>query len=57
LHSIDELIYNLKDFIETVKLDPAVITDCTYIIREFALSITIFTKFEEIWAKLGIKDK
>ncbi|MFS8159829.1 MAG: hypothetical protein ACMG6E_06395 [Candidatus Roizmanbacteria bacterium] len=47
----------MKDFIDTVKLDPAVITDCTYIIREFALSITIFTKFEEIWAKLGIKDK
>jgi hypothetical protein len=47
----------MKDFIDTVKLDQAVITDCAYIIREFALSLTVFTKFEEIWGKLGIKDR
>jgi hypothetical protein len=54
---IDEFIYNLRDFTEVVKLDQAVVTDCTYIIREFALSLTLYTKFEEIWNKLGIKDR
>jgi len=56
-YSIDEFIYNLRDFIDTVKLDISVITDCNYIINEFALSYTVFTKFEEIWNKLGIRDR
>ena len=47
----------MKDFIDTVKIDSSVITDCTYILREFALSTTIFAKFEELWTKIGIKDK
>ena len=57
LYRIDEFIYHMRDFVDTVKLDQAVVTDCQYIIREFALSFTVFTKFEEIWNKLGIKDK
>ena len=57
MYRIDEFIYNLRDFRDTVKLDQAVVTDCSYIIREFALSLTLFNKFEEIWNKLGIKDK
>lgn len=40
-----------------VQLESAVITDCDTIIRDFALSLTIFTKFEEIWKKIGINDK
>ena len=47
----------MKDFINHVRLDSAVINDCNYIIREFALSSTIFTKFEEVWNKLGIRDR
>jgi hypothetical protein len=55
--SIDEFVYNLRDFIDTVQLDHAVVTECTYIVKEFALSTTIYGKFEEIWTKLGIKDR
>ena len=56
-NSIDDFIYNLKTFIDSVRLDQSVITDCKYIIREFALSSTIFSKFEEYWNRLGIRDK
>mmetsp|Transcript_556 Transcript_556/g.603 ORF Transcript_556/g.603 Transcript_556/m.603 type:complete len:133 (+) Transcript_556:323-721(+) len=38
-------------------MDPEIITACNDLIRKFALSLTIFTKFEDLWSKLGIQDR
>ena len=47
----------LKSFIEQVKLDKVVVSECQILIKNFGLAMTVFTKFEEIWKKIGIKDK
>ncbi len=54
---INEFIHGLKDFIETVKIDQAVKIDCISLLNDFALDMTLFSKFEEIWEKLAVKDK
>jgi len=57
LCSVDEFIYYLKEFTQTVKIDPSVQTDCMTLINHFILALTIFNKFEEIWGLLGVKDR
>ncbi len=42
---------------EQVKLDQIVINECSIIIHEFSLAITVYNKFEEIWKQLGITDR
>ena len=55
--SIDDFIYNLRDFVHNVRVDAGVLTDCTTVINSFALSMTIFTKFEDLWKLIGFKDR
>jgi hypothetical protein len=50
-------VYSLQNFQDKVKLDQIVINEINIIIRDFGLAVTVFNKFEEIWQKLGIKDK
>ncbi len=47
----------MKQFIDILKLDNSVLDDCKNLIDEFQLSLTLFTKFDEMWKRLGIKDR
>jgi len=47
----------LKALLEQVRLDRVVISECQILIKDFGLAMTVFAKFEEVWKKLGIKDK
>ncbi len=55
--SIDEFIFGLKEFIDTVRLEQAVLNDCQTLISSFALNMTIFTKFEELCKKVALRDR
>ena len=33
------------------------ISECKIVIRDIGLAVTIYNKFNEIWGKVGIKDK
>lgn len=54
---IEDFIMSMKYFIEVVKLDAEVLEDCKNLIDDFQLALTLYNKFNEIWKKLGIKDK
>ena len=57
MYSVDDFIYNLKIFMEIVKLDQIATSECQIIIKDFGLAVTVFNKFDEIWNKIGIKDR
>lgn len=45
-------------FVDSVKFEnEATLDDCKSLIEDFSMAQTLFTKFEEIWSKLQIKEK
>ena len=44
--SIEDFIYRLKDVVNTVKIEQAVMNDCTTLMTDFARDTTLFEKFE-----------
>lgn len=54
--SLDEFVYNLRDFIDKVKTEDVVFNDVKGLAQNFAVSQTIFVKFTETWKSLGIQD-
>jgi hypothetical protein len=54
--SLDEFVYNLRQFIDKVKTEDVVFNDIKSLTQNFAVSQTIFAKFTEIWKQLDIKD-
>ncbi len=57
VNRIDEFVFNLREFVRVVKVEPPVHNDCTNIINSFAMALTLFTKFEEMWEKVGFRDR
>lgn len=54
---IEEFIFYLKLFIDTVRLDQVVIDDCKTLIDDFQLSLSLFNKFNELWKNINFKDR
>lgn len=55
--SVEDFIYHLRLFLDTVQLDQIVYSECQIIIKEIGLAVTVYNKFFDIWTKVGIKDK
>ena len=57
LTSVHEFMYKLKDFISVIVLDTRVKSDMQSILANYAFSLTLYNKFEEIWKIVKISSE
>lgn len=56
LPSLDTFMMKLKEFINIIQLDSRITADIQSIVSNYAFSLTLYKKYEEIWAELDLPD-